>query len=516
MRLNQTRALTPLLAGALILAALLACDPGGLTGGGAASKLDDVQSATIQVQAEGSFVDPELGTVLNAAGSGSGFIIDPSGLAVTNNHVVTGAALVKVWVGGEQTGELYNARILGVSECSDLAVLDIEGEGFPFLEWYGDDPTVGMEVYAAGFPLGEPEFTLTKGIISKASTSGNTAWASVENALMHDATINPGNSGGPLITREGKVVGVNFMGRPEANQYFAIAASEARPVVDQLRAGEDYLSVGINGTAVQTSDISGLWVSSVESGSPADQTGIRPGDLLLTLESLVLATDGSMLDYCDILKSHTSSDILDVGLVRFSTGEVLDGQLNGRPVEVAGTLPSGASGSEPPPDSGGRAAVAYVPITDDYAALLVEVPSTWTDVNTRPWIVGGETVGSQVMAAEDKNTFVDYSGPGMILSVTREFDRFGGINGILGALQDGAAKDCVYDNRYDYRTPIWQGKFDAYLVCGGYDTIYLALAAEPVDHLGGYLAVLQVQVPTKDLGIFDYMSGHFTVIGTLP
>ena len=315
MRLNQRRALTPLLAGALILAAVLACVPGGLTGGGAVSKLDDVQSATIQVHAEGSFVDPELGTVLNAAGSGSGFIIDPSGLAVTNNHVVTGAGLVKVWVGGEQTGKLYNARILGVSECSDLAVLDIEGEGFPYLEWYGDDPTVGMEVYAAGFPLGEPEFTLTKGIISKDSTSGNTAWASVENALMHDATINPGNSGGPLITREGRVVGVNFMGRPEADQYFAIAASEARPVVERLRTGEDYLSVGINGTAVQTSDISGVWVSSVESGSPADLTGIRPGDLLLTLESLVLATDGSMLDYCDILKSHTSTDMLDVGLI---------------------------------------------------------------------------------------------------------------------------------------------------------------------------------------------------------
>ncbi len=98
-------------------------------GGEAVSSLDGVQSATIQIEAQGTFIDPEVGQVSNAAGRGSGFIIDPSGIAVTNNHVVTGAALLKVYVAGES--QARNATILGVSECSDLAVIDIEGDGYP-------------------------------------------------------------------------------------------------------------------------------------------------------------------------------------------------------------------------------------------------------------------------------------------------------------------------------------------------------------------------------------------------
>jgi serine protease Do len=210
----------------LLMASLAGCSPGGgetavpateaptveakasPATSGAISELDQVKDATIQIEAQGTFIDPEVGLMLNDAGRGSGFIIDPSGIAVTNNHVVTGAALLKVWVGGES--EPRNAKILGVSECSDLAVIDIEGDGYPYLDWYTDDINVGLDVYAAGYPLGDPEFTLTRGIISKAKADGESNWASVDEVLEHDATINPGNSGGPLITTEGKVVGVNY------------------------------------------------------------------------------------------------------------------------------------------------------------------------------------------------------------------------------------------------------------------------------------------------------------------
>ena len=129
------------------------------------TKLEDVKSAVIQIEAQGSFVEPGAGLQVNVAGSGSGFIIDPSGLAVTNNHVVTGAAFLKVWVGGES--EPRNAKILGVSECSDLAVIDIDGDGFPYLEWYDGPISAGLDIYAAGFPLGDPEYTLTRGIVAK-------------------------------------------------------------------------------------------------------------------------------------------------------------------------------------------------------------------------------------------------------------------------------------------------------------------------------------------------------------
>ena len=137
--------------------------------------LPDVKSAVIQIEAQGTFVDPDFGEY-SGAGRGSGFIIDPSGLAITNNHVVTGAGLLKVWVGGD-TSRVYNAQILAVSECSDLALIDIEGDGFSYLEWYPGAITVGLEVYAAGFPLGDPEFTLTKGIVSKEKADGESSWA---------------------------------------------------------------------------------------------------------------------------------------------------------------------------------------------------------------------------------------------------------------------------------------------------------------------------------------------------
>ena len=94
---------------------------------GEVSSREDVQKAVIRIVSQGSFVDPEFGSY-EGIGSGSGFIIDPSGIAITNNHVVTGAALIKVYFSDDDKPR--NAKILGVSECSDLAVIDIDGDGF--------------------------------------------------------------------------------------------------------------------------------------------------------------------------------------------------------------------------------------------------------------------------------------------------------------------------------------------------------------------------------------------------
>ena len=135
------------------------------TGPLAAASFQEAINATVQIVAEGSFMDPEFGMQYNSAGAGTGFIIDPSGIAVTNNHVVTGAAFLQVYVQGFD--EPLNARVLGVTECSDLAVIDIEGEGYPFLDWNTSPVSLGTEVYALGYPLGDPGPTLTRGVISK-------------------------------------------------------------------------------------------------------------------------------------------------------------------------------------------------------------------------------------------------------------------------------------------------------------------------------------------------------------
>ncbi len=107
------------------------------------------------------------------------------------------------------------------------------------------------------------------------------------------------------------MVGVNYASRAQFNQYFAIDARTARSSSEDLKTGKDITSIGINGTAFALEDgsMSGIWVSSVKSGSPADKAGVKPGDILYQMENLVLATDGTMKSYCDILRSRSTTAI---------------------------------------------------------------------------------------------------------------------------------------------------------------------------------------------------------------
>jgi serine protease Do len=359
---------------------------------GVISNLDEARNAIIQIEADGTFINPDFSVSYNDAGFGSGFIIDPSGLAVTNNHVVTGAALLKVWIGGD-SGKTYNAKVVGVSECSDLALIDIEGDDFPYLDWHQGPINVGLEVYAAGFPLGEPQFTLTRGIVSKEEAGGETYWASVDYVIEHDATINPGNSGGPLLDQEGRIVGINYRGR-ETDQYFAIGRDLAIKVVDILDEGQNFESIGINGEAFANDEFSGVWVYSVESGSPADKAGIEGGDILTMVENLILASDGTMSDYCDVLRSHDSDDTLDIEVLRYATEEVLTGQLNGRELETSVTFTQTIEEeiSEDVEDTGAYS--GYMNVMDDYGAIQMDIPAEWIDIYGGVWEDEGETIGS--------------------------------------------------------------------------------------------------------------------------
>ena len=320
------------------------------------TKLEDVKKAVFQIEAEGTFVDPEFGLQVNAAGRGTGFIIDPSGIAVTNNHVVTGAGLIKVYMNGE--AKPRNARLLGYSECNDLAVIKVDGSDFSYLKWYEGSVDPGLEIYLAGFPLGEPEYSLNKGIISKSNTNGDTSWTSIKGGILaHDATGNPGNSGGPLVTSQGEVVGVHFAGYKDAGQYFAISAKTAIPVVQDLEKGDNYESLGVNGSVISNDDgsLTGVWVASVDSGSPADKAGLEGGDIIYQLEGLVLGTDGTMADYCSVIRTHGADDNLSVSVLRFGTNEYLEGELNGDKLAVVSQFSSDENSDSGSTSSSGEA-----------------------------------------------------------------------------------------------------------------------------------------------------------------
>lgn len=457
--------------------------------------LEGVRSATIRIQAEGSFIDPEFGEMTNAAGQGTGFIIDPSGIAVTNNHVVTGSAFLQVYVEGED--EPRNARILGVSECSDLAVIDIDGDGFPALQWREGDIPAGLEIYVAGFPFfGNEEFTLTRGIVSKASADGETNWASVDSVIEIDATINPGNSGGPLVDGDGRVVGVNYASSSGTDQYFTISRDEALPVIEQLRAGKDVNSIGINGQAVSDGEsIFGIWASSVESGSPADKAGIKAGDILTKMEGLVLATDGTMSAYCDILRGHNMTDPMSVEVLRFADGTLLTGQLNGDPLEIVGTFGTDTGGSTGDTSGGstGGSYSEYVSVRDDSGMLQMSVPVEWSDIDGTPWTFEDEEAGPSLNAAVDVDGFYDnWTTPGAFLGASTSLRATYDPNSFLD--QFDLSDSCTYDGRSDYSDELYTGAYDSYSNCDGTGNSFLVLVVEP--EAQNVLIILQVQMVT--------------------
>lgn len=484
---------------------------------GGITSLDEVRDAVLQIKAEGTFVNPDFSVSYNTAGYGSGFIIDPSGLAVTNNHVVTGAALLKVWIGGD-TSKSYNAKVVAVSECSDLALIDLEGDGYPYLDWHEGPINVGLEVYSAGFPLGEPQYTLTRGIVSKEETGGETYWASVDYVIEHDATINPGNSGGPLLDAEGKVVGINYRVR-ETDQYFAIGRDLAIKVLDDLKEGQDIEALGINGEAFVDENLSGIWVYSVESGSPADKAGVEGGDIVTMLESLVLASDGTMSDYCDVLRSHSADDTLDIEVLRYGSSEVLTGQINGRELETALTFTETIEDdiSDVVVEDTGTYS-GYTSVQDDYGAIQMDIPVEWTDIYGGYWEDGGDTIGSGITAAADIDAYLNsWTESGVFFGASDDLARYGGYVNLLDIRRGDLMDDCKYKDRFNYEDEVYRGKYDLFENCGESGNVYIVLTAVPKENSQAFLVLLEMQIGKEgDFEALDQILATFDVVGSLP
>ena len=394
-----------------------------------------------------------------------------------------------------------NAFVVAASECSDLAVIDIDGDGYRYLDWHDGAPTTGMEIIVAGFPLGDPEYTLLEGIISKEDTDGESSWASVDAVLEHTADTLGGNSGGPLLTTDGRVVGINYASN-QIGQSFAISSELAIPIVDRLIGGEWVDSIGVNGEAIVVDETTyGVWVYSVDAGSAADLVGIQPGDLLWTLAEADIGADGTMSTYCDVLRSHAPGSALSIEVLRPGTGELLAGQLNGRELETVFTATDGPS--EP-------VEVEYQEFYDSTGSLYLQVPTTWTDIEEMTFDAwsDGTVVGPQVYLAPDIDATIAYTGPGVGMVALWDYDFTA--DEWLDA-QDGAADNCTYSGRDEfYDGYYYEGWYDLWTDCDGRDGVVFVIIGYPPD--SSYMVALEiVAFSDADFAAVDQIIATFEV-----
>src|SRR5262245_54149757 len=259
--------------------------------------LDAYSEAVIEAagRASPSVVNVEVKHGQRPAGSGSGFVFTPDGFILTNSHVVHGATSIRV---SFPDGRRFIADRIGEDPATDLAVLRISASGLvPTTFGKSSSLRVGQLVIAIGNPYGF-QCTVTSGVVSALGRSlRSQSGRLIDNVIQTDAALNPGNSGGPLVTSRGEVVGVNTAIIPSAQGIcFAVGIDTATYVAGRLikdgRILRGYIGVAgqnvpLNRRIVKGHNLdvdSGIFVVSVEPGSPALQAGIRDGDILVAFD----------------------------------------------------------------------------------------------------------------------------------------------------------------------------------------------------------------------------------------
>ena len=238
-------------------------------------------------------------------GQGSGVIVRPDGHILTNYHVIENAVSVEVTLAN---GRRYEAKVVGTDEETDLAVIRIDADNLrPATFGDSDDIAVGQWVLAVGNPFGLAH-TVTAGIISAKGRPGM-GLAYYGNLIQTDAAINPGNSGGPLVNLRGEVLGINNAITTQTGGYtgigFAIPGNMARSVLENLLEHGEVIRgwLGITMSTVPMDpdeaakagfDGQGVLITNVSDGSPAQDAGLREGDIIIGLDGKVV-TNSSVL-----------------------------------------------------------------------------------------------------------------------------------------------------------------------------------------------------------------------------
>ena len=246
------------------------------------------------------FGDQFPGQQREQKGSGSGVIIRPDGYIVTNNHVVESASKVEVTLNNNKT---YEATVIGTDPATDVALIKIDAEGLPTIEFADSDQLrLGEWVLAIGSPLGEElRSTITAGIVSAKGRSmpNYDGKFKIESFIQTDAAVNPGNSGGALVNKAGKLVGINTaiistnMSQSFMGYSFAVPSNIVSKIVGDLI---DFGSVKRVMLGVTISPITdeiakelklssqlGVYINEVTKGGTADKAGLKKGDVIVSL-----------------------------------------------------------------------------------------------------------------------------------------------------------------------------------------------------------------------------------------
>ena len=277
-----------------------------------------------------------FGQTSSSAVSGSGFIVSPDGYILTNYHVIEyaykGNYAITVML---HDGTRYDASIVGVEDCNDIAVLKIDASGLdPVTFGDSDKLSVGDDVYAVGNPLGELEFSMTTGHVSALDRLITTDESSEAiNMFQIDAAVNSGNSGGPVYNANGEVVGIvtaKYSDTGVEGLGFAIPINDAAKIANDLITkgyvtGKAYMGVSIderyNSMYSQYYNMPiGAFVKSVESGSCAESAGIQAGDIITRLG------DVEITGYSDLkqaIKQYSAGDSAELELYRAGESRTL-------------------------------------------------------------------------------------------------------------------------------------------------------------------------------------------------
>ena len=259
-------------------------------------------------------------------GAGSGVIISPDGYIVTNNHVVEDAKEVTVTLNDRRE---FKATVVGTDPQTDLALIKIETDGLPVLEFgNSDNVRIGEWVLAVGNPFNLTS-TVTAGIVSAKARNLNILGenTSIESFIQTDAAVNQGNSGGALVSADGKLIGINSAIASGNGYYtgysFAIPSNIARKVVGDLRqygsVQRAYVGVAVveidNALAEELNlpEVKGLLVRQVTADGAAERAGIRVDDIILALDGREI---NSVSELKEIVAQHSPGDNMSITIFR--------------------------------------------------------------------------------------------------------------------------------------------------------------------------------------------------------